>query len=1036
STVTFRLGYTDNKGYTDYQYFWIQTSDDLLTLNQNNMAVSASSNGRLGFVDESNAKGVGISSNGLPLIKEAGLLVGLNSQRVSNAVLSAPHRKHNHFKTLQTIRFTNKTLQTLSTTSSFSDSLAGNRQIGVNIRQQITQRINKPHKDYTIVAYTITNRTQQTIDSLSVGLYVDWDINNPKNNKANWDNTQQFGYVYDGVRYAGVKALGTQLLYYALDKEATNLLNIKDSFSTAEKWFTLNNGLLQKQAGYVLNGVGSDVAHVVGAKVMNLQVGEQRTLQFIIAAGNSYQDLYETMFIATAYLTGNAPKSPMPTIKTTLCSEDLTIRPQNGSNFNFYTANNLAEPLKTSSFLKVNLADSTTTYYISNVDSLIESSLVKYQFKVRSATAQIQSLDSINLFERQSIQFYAKADKGERYLWTFGDSKSSLLQNPLHTYTQKGNYTVTLQVTDSLGCKTVTSKTIKVVYLPRSPKPIISPLFQVCSKNPVVIAPTNGTNFKFYADEQLRKVLYIGKSFVVRDINIKQLYITNIDSALESFAAITNITRTVLDANFTTQPQADTVLFASVVFFDQSIGVNTIRRWSWNFGDGTTLDGKNVSHTFRQQGVYKVTLTVTDETGCSDVITKDFKVGRRSPYPIVTSKVVLCTPAHYVLAPQNGTKFNFFADATLQQKIGNGKTLDTFIGKSQFIYVVGIDSIVESAATRVEFLVQQPTVTIDVPAELKLFETNRSTFNAQSNVPVVQYLWDFGNGNVSSQATPTQSYTKQGNYPIKLTITDNLGCKTTVYKELKVVNRANSPLVAAYTACEGENLTIRPKGGSFFNFYLAPNTSPIASGASYTVNLRKPIDLYITCADSMVESLPTYTRIEISQVKADFTTNLDTLNVYEKDSLVVSVPNALPNMLYEWNINSTIYKGQKLAVWLPQTGTYTITLRAIDANGCSATVYKTIVVLNENTSALPPYKKLLVYPNPTREETKVELELRKAQEVSYQLYSTNGQLLQQVEKEYVKDKLYRLNCSLLPQGTYLLQINIGGKVEVRKIIIQ
>jgi hypothetical protein len=76
-----------------------------------------------------------------------------------------------------------------------------------------------------------------------------------------------------------------------------------------------------------------------------------------------------------------------------------------------------------------------------------------------------------------------------------------------------------------------------------------------------------------------------------------------------------------------------------------------------------------------------------------------------------------------------------------------------------------------------------------------------------------------------------------------------------------------------------------------------------------------------------------------------------------------------------------------------------------------------------------------VYPNPTREETKVELELRKTQEVSYQLYNIAGQLLQQIGKEYIKEKLYRLDCSHLPQGTYLLQINIGNKIEVRKIVI-
>lgn len=38
------------------------------------------------------------------------------------------------------------------------------------------------------------------------------------------------------------------------------------------------------------------------------------------------------------------------------------------------------------------------------------------------------------------------------YLWNFGDGNTSSAENPEHTYTQAGNYTVTLTVTDSNGC--------------------------------------------------------------------------------------------------------------------------------------------------------------------------------------------------------------------------------------------------------------------------------------------------------------------------------------------------------------------------------------------------------------------------------------------------------------------------------------------------------------------------------------------------------------------------------------------------------
>ncbi|MEL7450888.1 MAG: PKD domain-containing protein [Pseudomonadota bacterium] len=44
----------------------------------------------------------------------------------------------------------------------------------------------------------------------------------------------------------------------------------------------------------------------------------------------------------------------------------------------------------------------------------------------------------------------------------------------------------------------------------------------------------------------------------------------------------------------------------------------TIVSWDWDFGDGNTASGQNVSNTFTDEGVYTVVLTVTDEDGQTD----------------------------------------------------------------------------------------------------------------------------------------------------------------------------------------------------------------------------------------------------------------------------------------------------------------------------------------------------------------------------------------------------------------------------------
>jgi chitinase len=86
-------------------------------------------------------------------------------------------------------------------------------------------------------------------------------------------------------------------------------------------------------------------------------------------------------------------------------------------------------------------------------------------------------------------------------------------------------------------------------------------------------------------------------------------------------------------AEFSADPQFD--FPPLTVHFDASASQSpngNITSYSWNFKDGSTGTGVNVTHTFYEKGVYPVTLTVTDSTGAVGAITHNVEALNRAPH--------------------------------------------------------------------------------------------------------------------------------------------------------------------------------------------------------------------------------------------------------------------------------------------------------------------------------------------------------------------------------------------------------------------
>ncbi|KAA9340326.1 PKD domain-containing protein [Adhaeribacter soli] len=295
--------------------------------------------------------------------------------------------------------------------------------------------------------------------------------------------------------------------------------------------------------------------------------------------------------------------------------------------------------------------------------------------------------------------------------WNFGDpgsgaANTSTLQNPTHTFSAPGMYTVMLTATNAHGSHIVTktnyinydpnAAACRIINMPASSTVTTSfcsgtlydnggptSNYSSFANGTVVIAPTGATNvsisFAQFITEPGLDVLYLydGPSAASPLIGSYSgfslpnggLPITSSGGALtirfstsgsgtfSGFEANWNclINTSPPIANFTASPL--TPCNGLVNFTDASTRFPT--SWSWNFGDpgsgaANTSTLQNPTHNFSAPGIYTVTLTATNANGSNTTI--------RSNYINYDPNAAAC---RIVNMPVNGSVTSNFCSGTL-----------------------------------------------------------------------------------------------------------------------------------------------------------------------------------------------------------------------------------------------------------------------------------------------------------------------------------------------------------------------------------
>ncbi|MCS7018493.1 MAG: PKD domain-containing protein [Cytophagales bacterium] len=1043
-TIQFRLNYSD-EGYSDWQMFSITISNSPLDIQFNRISLSMAANGRIGMTDNLYLSGIGLRFDGQRILGEMGLMVGVSSSAVSNSVFISPGQRSSDFTPIKQPRFLEQGLQRTIGYASFTDAINNPSRLNITVEQFVSGRVNLPHRQYIVLHYDVTNTSAFRMDSLRVGIYADWDIGD-LNNIAGWDAVNRFGYVYkQGGLWAGIKSLSSVNGYFAIDKEGVhpNQFNFTDGFSIVEKFATLATGVTRPQAGLHRTG-GADVAHVLTGVIPRLEPGEKQRVSFIVAVGSSLSDLQDAIYQGTLQESPATLRSATPILPDYLCGGDtIRLMPNNGSRFRFYASDNLQVPIQEGAFLPLTMADEGKTFYVSGYDHPIESDLVPYTVKIHSAVARFGSIDSLNIADSNKLYLFDESPNAVAWRWEFGRGiPVQTVKNPVVHFSNPGNYRVRLTITDSKGCQASFVKTIRVVRLARGNRPQIPFILYACENTPVLIAPFTNTasNFNFYHDSLSANPAASGRTYLLRDKNVRKVVITSIDSALESLPTEVEISRIRLRAAFEYSPRFDTVIYDRITFSDRSISDVPISRWEWDFGDGSPKSFEtSPSYMYKRQGVFTVKLVVTNSFGCRDSIMQTFRVGRKAPVPIAND-VEACRGDTVLIRPAGGTRFNFYRQPPENaHPVHSGAFYKTYVEQTTPLWITSVDSIIESDARQIRVIVREAIADFEAPEVVGIGPDTPPVVFYDRSMGAVEWLWDFGDGTSSTHRDPMHRYQRTGEYRVRLTIKNKLGCVSAIEKRIRVVGQGPVPVLPDRIFCPDETVVLTPFNGKIFRFYEIPPPTgkPVAEGSSWNMGrLTASRTVYITNADSVRESLPLTYVVRVSTLHARFSATATGGILLAGDTVRLRGESDAA-LTWTWNLgNGRTATGREVRVIYERAGTYNVSLTVRDEHGCEQTFTQPLTI--QNTVGLPqqppPHEpQAILSPNPVKNRAQLTLDLSKPQLVNIALYDHIGRIVWQGNTQ-IRKGIIEIPTHILAAGSYFLHIQCSELTRHIRII--
>lgn len=257
------------------------------------------------------------------------------------------------------------------------------------------------------------------------------------------------------------------------------------------------------------------------------------------------------------------------------------------------------------------------------------------------------------------VSFSNQSLYANTYRWSFGDGKSSELQNPVHAFENPGSYNVALVVTNECGNDTLL-QTVNVSG--------VAPTANFNSNQQSGCAPVavRFTDLSNGAPTARRWYFPGGEPAYSEDKNPQVIYSKRgtypVKLTATNFWGADSL---VLEDHISVEISPEAAFTYEVNGLEVNFQPEIIKpnwQYTWDFGDGTTVNQAIANHIYQTSGNYPVNLTVINECDTATIQQTVVLMTTAVTYPVFLSQVQLSPN------PNDG-RFQLFLAGTPQSRL-------------------------------------------------------------------------------------------------------------------------------------------------------------------------------------------------------------------------------------------------------------------------------------------------------------------------------------------------------------------------------